>query len=282
MSNTRTGFGSVSQLANWLGCPQPAEYINGATLNAKLQIQQGQGLGTGETTRLVGIMLGVGGLTYSTATNGRTRQSTVPHKPVDGAPFEILPLCVRDIGNDLSVTERQRYALRQIKNINGVDRIIYNARRMSFRESVIKMQERTTINGSTTARDFAPDASVLNPVPTVVSTENVNPLEGVSLVATARLNLVLDAFDVNEIINAAQIVYGSENDAYVTEVQLLQGVERQVDGGTGQAGQTVSYTELIACQVGQHITSRIFIPDFRDGYSSSYEIGGADPMFVLS
>ncbi len=282
MSNTRTGFGSVCQLANWLGCPTPAEYVGPATLNTKYQIQQNLGLGSNESARLLGISFGVGGLNYST-TNGRMRQVTTPHTPKDGAPFEMLPACIRSMDNDLSPAERARYGLRHVRSHNGVPYFFYYVHRHSFRDAVIKMHERSTVNGVTESENFVPaeDAGVLAPVPTVVATENVNPLAGVSLVSTARLEIRLDAFAVGELLNAAQLLFGSEDDAYVTEIQLIQAVERQVDGATAQAGVNISYTELIAAQVGHHITSRVFLPDYRDGYATAYELGGSDPMFIL-
>lgn len=282
MSNTRTGFGSVGQLAGWLGCPTPVEYVAGSTLNNKHQIFPNMGMSASESARLIGISFGVGGVTYSTV-GTRSRQTTTPHTPKDGAAFEGLPACIRALDNPLTPQERARYGLRQVRDVNGVPSEVYHALRMNFRDAVIKMQKRTQANGSITNENFVPaaDASVLSPVPTVVATENVNPLQGQSLLATARLEIALDAFIVAELLNAAQTLFGSEDDAYLTEIQLLQGVERQVDGPTGQAGVTTSYTEMIACQVGQHITSRVFLPDYRDGYSSAYELGGNDPMFVL-
>lgn len=280
MSNRRTLYGTVAQLHAVLRCPIPADFLQQTALNRKLGIQPNATLGPTEMASVRGFVCGIGGLTSTTGSHGLPLIASNPHTAVHAAPFYMVPLVLREVTNDLSAGERERYGLRALLTISDVDYVAYYLRRMDTSTAQIKTFDLEVENNTTSIDDFVPDDINLSPVPVVVSVEAPNPLAGKYVRASAPVDVTLDSFDITEMISACTILFGTDPSyANVTELAIVTGVDRMVTGDNG-AGGTVSYNEVIGAQVMQHIAARIMLGDYPDGYSTTYDFGGSEPLYV--
>lgn len=280
MSNRRTLYGSVAQLAAMLRCPIPADFLQLTSLNRKLNVQASATLGPTDRSSILGFVTGIGGLTSTAGSHGLPLIASEPHTSIHAAPFYMVPIVLREVGNDLSAGERERYALRSIVPKDGVDYIAYWMRRMDTSGVAIKTSNIDVVNNVSTTTDFVPSDDNLSPVPVVTSVEAPNPLAGKYVRASAPVDVTLDSFDITEMISACTILFGTDTAyANITELGIITGVNRTVNGDNGLGG-TVSYNEVIGAQLMQHIAARIMLSDYPDGYTTTYDFGGSEPLFV--
>lgn len=280
MSNRRTLYGTVAQLQAVLRRPISADFLKATSLNRKLNIQPNAVPNPGELCTVRGYVCGIGGQTSTQGTHGLPLVATNPHTAVHAAPYYLVPIVLREPTNDLSAIERQRYGLRCILPVGGVNMIAYYLRRMDTSQGEINSEDLVVANNQTTVSDFVPDDINLSPQPLLTSVEVPNPLEGKFVRASAPVEVALDAFDVTEMIAACTLLFGPDT-AYgnITELCIMTGVDRMVTGDNGLGG-TVSYNEVIGAQVMQHIPSRIMLSDFPEGFSTTYDFGGSEPLYV--
>lgn len=280
MSNRRTLYGTVAQLSAVLRCPIPADFLQATTLNRKLNIQPNATLGASEHVSVRGFVAGIGGLTSTTGSHGLPLIASQPHTAVHAAPFYMVPIVLREVTNDLSAGERERYALRSIYRKDDVDYIAYWMRRMDTSSAQIKTYDIDVQNNVSTTTDFVPSDTNLSPTPIVVSVQAPNPLAGKYVRASAPVDVALDSFDITEMISACTILFGTDPSyANITELCVVTGVDRTVTGDNGSGG-TVSYNEVVGAQTMQHIAARIMLGDYPDGYTTTYDFGGSEPLFV--
>lgn len=280
MSNRRTLYGTVAQLHSVLGCPIPADFLLATSLNRKLSIQPTVAPSANERATVRGFVAGIGGLTSTMGAHGLPLIASQPHTAEHAAPFYMVPIVLREVGNDLSSGERERYALRSIITKDSVNYIAYWMRRMDTSSAVIKAHNIEVVNNTTSQTDFVPNDANLSPTPVVVSVQAPNPLAGKYVRASAPVEVTLDSFDVTEMISACTILFGTDPAyANITELCVVTGVDRTVTGDNGSGG-TVSYNEVIGAQAMQHISARIMLSDYPDGYTTTYDFGGSEPLFI--
>lgn len=280
MTIRRTALGGVSATAQLLGAPIPPAFIQASSINTTLGIQASATPLAGETPVMRYFVLGIGAHAFTTGVNGIPLPTTKNHTARDAGLFKMIPLCVRQIGDDLDSVYRQRYALRRIEAIGGVDHVVYYARRFDASGAVIKVYEQTITNGRvTTSNEYTPTLSDREPVPVDLSNQVSNPLEAQVMRVSAPVTVSLDAFDVGEILNASVIVYGTEDYTHISESALLTGIDRIVNADNGSGG-TVSFNEVIGAQIHSHIPSQISIKDRRTGLELVYDVGCTSPLFV--
>jgi hypothetical protein len=88
--------------------------------------------------------------------------------------------------------------------------------------------------------------------------------------------VVFSASEVEEILNASTILYGSEDYALISELGLVSGVDRSVNGNNGL------YTEVIAAQTFTHINTLLPMKSQRGGFTTTLDVGATEPMFHLT
>lgn len=275
----RTAYGALLQTHQAMGLQVtiPAS----STLNEKLSIQPTASLGVNEVPKMRYLTIGIGGHKSVTGVDGIPLVDDEYHMATDAALYKMIPFAMRAPDQDFTALERARYCLRRIEDINGVDWITYYGLRLDMTNVVPKMVTKTVLNGTTTTVDFVPNSDNLNPVPPVINNGGSNTVEGKFVCALAELTIEFTPDMVEEILDAAVIMYGSENYSLVSELGLTSGVDRSVNT-TDNNGASISYNELIAAQIFTHVNTLIPFKSQRAGFSITLDIGATEPLFKLA
>lgn len=275
----RTIYGATLQAAQFFGIP--ALIQNFSTLNEKLSIQSSANLGANEMPTVGYLVIGNGGHMSVPGQDDIPLISNKIHKADDASPFKLFPFVLRPVNNDISATQRQRFALRKIIDIRGDDYVAYYGRRFDKQMLTIVPERRFVDKGNTTITLFEPTSDQLNPVPQDLSPTAVNTVKGEYLSASVKLKIVLDSFDAEEILNSAMILHNSEDYAFISEIGLVSGVNRTVSVPNG-TGSTFTFNEVIAAQVTHHISALQPVKSQRGGFDIDLEVGAIEPLFKLS
>lgn len=244
------------------------------TLNQKYSVQATATLTASEIPSLQYFCIGNGGH-YATQVGDLTEVNNLSHLPEHAALYSPIPFVAREVGNDIPVAERARYALRCIVPKNGVNYITYWLRKGDFSTSVTKSERRVVSSGNTSVEDFVPSITHLSPTPQLPKPNQGNPTDGSYLVAFNRVRVALDAFDIAEILNASNIFFGSERLAFISEIGLVSAVTRTVASDDGQGG-TVTVQEAIAAQVFSFIEALQPLANQGEGITLTYDLGASE------
>ena len=274
----RTVYGAALQTAQVLGLP--VDIPANTTLNEKLSIQSGAALGVNEVPRMQYISIGIGGHRGATGADGIALVESIQHSATDASSYKMLPFVMRPAASDLSAAEMERYALRRIETHNGVEYAVYYLRRIDMNGVIVELKKKTILNGIETVSDFVPNASNLSPVPPVTNPGS-NTVDGTYVYATAKVKIDLDTFDATEILNAASVLYGDENYAFISEIGFVTAVDRVVQT-QGAGGTTFNMNEVIAAQIFCHVSAMQPMVNQRDGFTATYDVGIAEPLMVLT
>ena len=275
----RTIYGAALQTAQMLGIPLviPAN----STLNEKLSIQANATLGLNERPIVKYMTIGISGHRARVGSDNIPLIESIQHEPTDAASYRMLPFAVRLPDNDIPSQYATRYALRRLETINSVQYIVYYMRRLDYTNVNLQMQKKTVNNNTTTSVEFVPNSDNLNPIPPALSNSGVNTITAQYVNVSAPVSVMLDTFDATEILNAAQIIYGSEDYAFISEIALCSGVDRSVTV-TDPGNVSKTYSEVIAAQVHTHINALQPLTSQRDGFTAVLDIGAVEPMFIFT
>lgn len=274
----RTVYGAGLQTSQLLGL----DYVIPAntTLNEKLSIQNTATLGVNEVPRMRYISIGIGGHRGAVGADGIALVESIQHSATDASSYKMLPFVMRPLDSDLSTTEITRYALRRIETHNGVDYAVYYLRRIDMDAVSVEYKKKTIYQGTETVTDFVPGVAVLSPTPPVTNPGS-NTTDGVYVYATAKVKINFDTFDATEIINAANLIYGDENYAFLSEFGFVTGVDRVVQA-PGVGTDTFNMTEVIGAQVFCHVSAMQPMVNQRNGFEATYDVGISEPMMTLT
>lgn len=277
---SRTIFAGLVQTNSFLGLGQ--QYPEKTTLNEKLNIQSNQTPDQTQRSLMRYYTIGLGGHKNTNGADGITITKPRQHKAVDGANFKHLPFVLRELSSDLSTAERQKYALRKIETIQGKSYIAYYAKRISMDGVRAKMQIHTYESGNLVrVDDFIPDDSVLNPVPEEVSNTGINVIDGKYAVVSAPIVLSLTRAEIDEILNAAKILYGSEDYGIISEIGLVTGVDRAVTASTPGIG-NFQFNEVIGAMISHHLNVLYPLKYVNGQLEIDIDVGAQEPMLKLS
>lgn len=280
---TRTIYGSQLQEQLLLGLP--FSLVPNTTLNEKFGVQSGVAPSTaaGEVPTLKYFCIGNGGHQNLIGADGIPYTSPVQHSPGDAALYRHLPFILRDPANDLDVTTRQKYAMRQAVVYNGVNYIAYWLKRLDYTNVVPQMLQNHVADGVTTTTPYVPTGANLNPTaPAIPATGGgVVTTTGDYLSTSAVLRLDFSASDVAELVNCANIIYNNELMAVISEIGLVSGVDRVVTG-IGAGGAQFNYLEAIAAQIATHMTGYYPVSYTNQGFDFGLELGSTEPLIGLS
>lgn len=275
-------YGAELQTAMLSGIPyQMREHT---TLNEKFDIQAGVAHNAGIYPTMRYIAIGNGGHKAKVGVNGIEIGEVLQHTPTHAALFNHLPFVVRDLDNDLTPQERERFALRRLNTYNGTRFVEYYLRRLDFSTLTTNLRYTTVIteNGVTTTNttEFEPTRAELSPVPEPLEEVGVNTLNGDYVHVEAVIPYEMTKWDLDELKNAANIIYGDERYAVISEVGLVSAVDKIVEGTSGGSG-NFNYKEAICAQICAFIST-----DFRAYYHNQsvnldINIGASEPMFKL-
>ena len=270
---TRTVYGASLQTALLLGIPyQPAE---NTTLNEKFNVEPAADLGNA-LPHVQYFCIGNGGHRVIVGADNIPYTSPLNHRAKDAALFNHIPFVIREADDDLTIDQREQYALRRREVINGVDYVAYYLKRMNVQQVSMVMQHTSVIEGNSTTTPFVPTSDELNPTPPELPSTGVITTDGNYLTSSAIVPVLFDENDVRELVNVAQILYENDQRAVISEIGLCSGIDRVVtaEGPTGQ----FNYREAVGVQIASHITGYYPVGYSNRGFELQVEAGATEPM----
>jgi hypothetical protein len=273
-STVRTVYGAYLQTCHYLKVPFTV--VNHTTLNEKLNIFSDLVLAQGEVPSTAYFCIGNGGHRAAIGADGVALIEVVQHTPRHAGLYNQLPFVLRRPANDLTQAERAKYRLRRIEYHDSVQYVAYYARVLDLTSSIPQMEHVTIIDGVKETTPFIPTTSDLNPVPPAIPNTGAVVVTGDYLFCSARIPMILNSQDVTEFLNVANIIYGSENYATISEIALCSGIDRIVSGIFN--GVTATYTDAIAVQIVNFISAFYSMPFNNEGLSIHTSVGSVEPL----
>lgn len=270
---TRTVWGASLQTSLLLGLPYAPQ--ESSTLNEKFDIEPDVDL-AGTIPHVKYFCIGNGGHRVIQGADSIPYTSPVNHRASDAALFNHLPFVLREVGDDLTLDQRERYALRRKETINGVNYIAYYLKRMNLAAVQLEMQHTNVVDGNSTTVDFTASNSNLNPEHPQLPNDGVITTDGNYLTSSAIVPVLFDEDDVAELVNVARILYDNEQRAAISEIGLCSGVDKTVtaDSPSGQ----FNYREAVGVQIATHITGYYPVGYTNKGFELQVEAGATEPM----
>lgn len=274
---TRTVYGAALQSAQLTG--KPFTVVPNTTLNEKLAILTNPTILADEYPRMKYVCIGNGG--HGIRNGGTNMMVPVPlqHRTSDAAPFNLIPFVLRHIDEDLSALERARYGLRRLESHNGDSYFAYYARKLPMTGSLVEMNHKSVAGANTTVTPFVPTSVELNPIAPDINSSGTNVATGDYLTATVQAVFNLDAFDIDEILNACTIIYGNDDFGIISEIGLCTAVERTIQTSTS-GNVSINFDELAATQIHTHISSFHALKFTRNGVNTTFDVGATEPLFL--
>jgi hypothetical protein len=162
--------------------------------------------------------------------------------------------------------------------INNTQYVAYYLRTLAINDIIPSVELRNVNNGVITTNSFTPTLSDLNPTPPNISNTNLNDPNGDYLVSTAKVNFVLNQQDINEILNACNLLYGDPRYAVINEIALCTGIDKVLQGTFGNT--TSNYTDTIATQVAAFISQYHALTTNTTQVEIALDIGSVEPLLV--
>lgn len=276
---TRTIYGSRLQTAQMLNLPYTA--VANTTLNEKFGILAGVQPDNNEVPACRYFCIGLGGHRNMMGSDNRPYVSPIQHDPSDAALYDHLPFLLREPTDDLSPTERARYALRKQILVSGVPYIAYYLRRLDLDNVQPTMMHNTVTDGVVSSVPFVPSSANLNPTPPPIPPTGVVTTDGDYLSASALVSLNFTAAEIQELVNVAELLFGNELMAVISEIGLVAGVDKTTTA-TAAGGGTFNYLEAVACQIVSHITAYYSAAFANNGFDFSLELGATEPLVGIT
>ena len=287
-NSVRTFNGAVFQSAIAIGLqPTIKPY---STLNQKLGIFQeevfnAQPLTAKEIPRIAYVVIGNKG--HRITLDGDQEPDVMDQQRLArySGLYNEIPWVLRETTNDLTAAERMKFRLRKPITVGSKNYIAYYARVIDYSNTVPQGEHMVKINngGNSVQFDVKPfinTASDLNPTPPILDNNGVIMTSGDFLRATAKATISLTPSDVNEILEACKILYGSYSKAVISEIGYCYGVDKQLQGNFN--GTLMTYTEVIGCTI--HTFSSYFarLRDATDGIDITVNIGCTEPLYKVN
>lgn len=221
----------------------------------------------------------------SNVLNGVPYTVPVPHLATDTGLYNMMPFLVRPVTNDLTIAQRRDYALRRTIEKDGILYAAYFARKLDFDRVTPVINITHVVDGESSTMEFVPTINNLRPT---------HPTEDTSYDAsyanvTASVTVIWDEDQIQDIKDACRILYGSENYAIISEIQVCSAVEKPITqkypNSGAQAPTNVAantFFEAVACQVVMHISTYVPISFADREYKLELDLGATEPLFGVS
>jgi len=272
----RTIYGSHLQSCELL--KRPFTVLPNSTINEKFNVFPAEIPATNEYPSLTCIALGNKGVTYEVGTNNFILTNPVPHLPSHAGLYNYLPFIARLTTADLTPAERTNYRMRVLATVGGVNYVFYYLKVLPITNVVPTVVIRNVVNGVITATPFVPSVSDLAPAQVVLPTTTINNPNGDYLVSTSVINFSLNQNDVNEIINAATILYNDPRYAVISEIALCTGIDRTLSGTFGAT--TAPYIESVVTQIAAFIHQYHSLTSTTTGVQIEFDVGAVEPLLI--
>ena len=275
----RTVFGAALQSAMYQKLPMTI--LPHSTLNELYNILPDTLPDKTEYSAARYLAVGIGGQILSAGNNGRNRIDPSQHEPTDTGLWEHVPFVMRELSNDLSVTERSRYALRRVEEHNGVLYICYYLRRLDMTGVSTQLIYKTVTDGVVKTAPWVPTSDNLKPTPKALVPNGTNTTTGDYITATTPNKFILDENEITELLNVGNILLGGPEYMILTEAALVAGVDRTVPV-TGGGNETFNFTEVIAAQCVNFIAVTYPLIMVNKFIEIDFDIGATEPMYNLA
>lgn len=266
----------VSHLMTCKAMNRPFTILPNSTLNQKFNIYPNEVPNINEYPVIGYIGIGNKGASYELGTDGYILTTPIPHLARHASLYNFIPFLVRPINDDISATERARYRMRVIMTIGGEQYIAYYLRALTLTDISPSVELRNVNDGIITTSAFNASLSDLSPVHVDVSNTDINDANGDYLVSTAKVLFTLNQQDINEILNACNLIHGDPRYAVINELAVCSGVDKVLQGSIG--GTTVNYTETIATQIATFIYQYHPLTENTSKVQIELDIGSVDPI----
>ena len=273
-----TIYGSELQAAQFFGIPYAIRPFT--TLNEKLGIQASAVVPVNSYPTCKYFSIGRGGHSMTLGEDNQPLIVENQHKSSDASTFIPMPFVLRQLDNDLTQAERAKYALRSTTKVNDVDYIAYWLRRIDMSAVATSLQYRKNENGVVTVTAFTPTADNLSPVPPDIATTGVNVITGDYLAVVAKLNLSMDAAEIEELVNVAQVLKGSDRYAVISEIGLCTGFDKTITVSTGGSS-SFNFLEAIGVQISNFISCMEPAKYINSGFNKVLDVGTNEPLFNI-
>lgn len=276
---TRTIYSSY--LATVLNLGLTYEMIEKSTLNEKFGVQSGISPAPGVIPSIGYFGIGNGGHKLSVGANGYTKSEAVQHRARDAALYNHIPFILRELTDDIDVTERIKYGMRRKETYNSTQYIAYYLRRLDF-TNVITTNEYITVNsGVETVTDFTPNTSDLNPTPPDLTSTGTNVVTGDYLKSSAKINLEFTETDIAELLNVFNIIYGDNSYAIISEICLVSGVDKVVQSFAANNA-VINFNEVIAAQVATYVNTLYPLSYINTGFNIALDVGICESLLKIN
>jgi hypothetical protein len=276
-NSIRTAQSALLQTYAYLGMTPPV--LANSTLNQKLDIQAALTPAPTDVIATRYLAIGNGGHQIVTGVNNIPGIETLQHQPSDTGLFNQLPFVLRLPTQDLTAAQRSKYRLRRLETHDGQTYVAYYLKVLDLSQTQPSLELRTVSNGNVTSTPYTPQLTDLNPSPPAIQPGQVLQTNGDYIAATAKITVTLEADEIAELLNVANIIYGDENAAIISEMALCSAADRSVTGDFN--GTSAGYMEAISVRVMNYLDSA-YIAKFSNGYIQTvFDLGSIEPLMTL-
>jgi hypothetical protein len=283
--NTRTIYGAYLQTVQLMQLP--FNLLPYSTLNQKFSINESVVVPAAPIPFLNYFAIGNGGYSLTVGANNIPLLTPIQHLPTDAALYNQMPFVLRLPSNDLTPAQMVNYRLRTLVTYGNVEYVAYYLKTLNLNTvgsgAVVNTPStlyNTVANGTTTSTAFIPTESNLNPTPPTILPGGAVSTNGNYVSAVAIVPVVLDAFDISEYQNVANIIYGSTDYAIISEMAICSGLDYTTTGVFN--GTTQTYTDAIAVQIMMFLGKYYAVNFTTSGINIDLDIGALEPLFSLS
>lgn len=242
----RTWMGAALQTAQLQQLPLAIPKIT--TLNHKYNIFPDEVPNDGEVPALKYWGIGNKGHMNTSGVDGIGLSREAQFLSTNMDLYGHMPVALRLPDNDFSTLERERYRHRGIyvHKTTGVRYIAYWLRVIDTATSPVRVVYVSNDAGNEKSIDFVPNESDLSPTVPPLTNNGLYVATGDYIRASSLRTMTMTQADLDEYVNAVNIIYGDPQYAIATELMLVTGIDRVVKGDLN--GATIQYKEAIATQ----------------------------------
>lgn len=178
-----------------------------------------------------------------------------PHMATDSGLFNQIPFVIKPISADLSAADRKRFCLRRTLMINGVLHAAYFGRVIPDTDIPnVTTVKRIITENSDVSTEWLPTSADL--APSMKDDTPAGVTEQTYVSASVIDHLAFTEQDVTWLREAALLLFGSEAYAYISEIAVCMGVQREVTARYNDAGNATSVysgpLEYVGVQIASH------------------------------
>lgn len=274
---TRTIIAQLLQTHYMLGkayTPPP-----NTTLNEAYQIYTDGVIPAGQFPKIAYMTYGNGGHKARINAQNITFAQPVKKLATDMNLCNPLPWVLREISSDLTAAERSNLAGRREIDISGTTYVAYMLRAIpNIADVTPVVVQKQIVNGQIQTTPYTFPTSSLTPVlPTIDAGGSVG-VNGLYVGVDAIADASLDSWLINEMLNVAEILYGTKEDCVISEAGLVS-AHQQTRTITPSSGSIYSMTEAICAQILSHYSGYQPIAYGKQTVPMRLSLGALDPLF---